>query len=569
MAKRISGRKLKLNSENLLKQVIKKRKKYNHKLPVFVGKNFEVDELKDAGFKSYRLIPKDGFDGEYIIYLYGSCMCHNISNEQWQFITNIALESGKGLYVPMYPLAPENSCRELFNMLCKSYSNFTMGRDVEKVILMGDSSGAGLALSLSIVAWKEGLRKPDQLIMLSPALDTEFFDKELESKVLECVYNESEYFFSEGAKEFINNYWVKDYAVKTEYTSPYYEDYTDICDDVVLFSGTYDMFNCYAREFYRKAKNQGLNVRFFEFEEEKHNFLIHSDSENRQRAYKYLMDVICGTYNASLLDIFPLKLISEWSKNYPEIIKDDWTSKFIYDNKKNIGVLPKKRKEYKQLLMAARYNACDTKVKKYIMQHPNCTIVNIGCRLDNMFNRVDNGRIRWYSLDTHNTMAVRRAMYGENPRETTVGRSETDLSWIEEVNCDRKQGILFVCNDAFNYMSFFNVKMMFELLRSKFPGCEVVFTTSTSGATFFTNMKRGKDIYRNRQKRFFVNDAQKTPGEWEIDYKIMSEEPLCKYLNGIKGKKMYTKIAMGYNAVAYNHKIIHVKLGSEKYDLKI
>lgn len=572
MSKKVSRRKLKMDKEKLKTLVLKERKKYYHKLPSFVDKKFEITELKDAGCKSYRLVPKTGFDGEFIIYLYGSCMCKNISVEQWKLITDLALETGKGLYVPMYPLAPESSCRELFDMLCKSYANFSKSFDVEKIILLGDSSGAGLALSLTHIAWEEGLRKPDQLIMLSPAMDTEFFDKDLESQIKENVCYENNYFYSEGANDFINTYWVKDYAVKTLYTSPYYEeDLTDICDDMVIFSSTYDMFNAYARNFYFRAKAQGINVRFFEFEEENHNFIVHSKSQNALVAYKYLVDVVAGTYKASVPDLVPLKRISDWTKTYPEVMKDDWTLKFIFENKKSLAgtKLPKVRSEYKNMITMARYAACDQLVKRYINQFPNCTVINVGCRLDNMFNRVDNGRIRWYSVDTHNTMAVRRRMYGVNSREITVGRSEVDLSWINEINCKRNQGVLFVCNDAFNYMSPSVLRMMFDTLLEKFPGCEMIFTTTTKGIATLQNMRPGKGIFRKRKRKLSIDDAYKFFSNWNLEYRVMDEIPLKKFIEPIKEKKLRTKFRLAYNGLTLNQKIIRTKLGSEKYEMNI
>ncbi len=572
MSKKISRRKLKMDKEKLKKQVLKNRKKYYHKLPSFIEKKFDITELKDAGCKSYRMVPKKGFDGEFIIYIYGSSMCRNISTEQWKLISDLALETGKGLYVPMYPLAPEASCRELFDMLRKSYANFSKSFDVEKIILLGDSSGAGLALSLTHLAWEDGLRKPDQLIMLSPAMDTEFFDKELENQIIENVAYEDRYFFSEGAKDFINSYWVKDYAVKTLYTSPYYEeDLTDICDDMVIFSGTYDMFNSYARNFYNRAKSQGINVRFFEFEEENHNFVVHSKTQNALMAYKYLVDVVAGTYKASLPDLLPLKRISDWTKTYPEVMKDDWTMKFIFENKKSLaGVkIPKVKSQYKNMITMARYAACDKLVKRYINQYPNCTVVNVGCRLDNMFKRVDNGRIRWYSIDSHNTMAVRRRMYGVNAREITVGRSEGDLSWINEIECKRNQGVLFVCNDAFNFMSPNVMKLIFDTLLEKFPGCEMIFTTTTKGAAAMYNMHPGKGVFRKRKRRLAVDDAYKFFSAWNLEYKVMDEIPLKRFLDPIKEKKIFTKFALAYNGLTLNHKIIRAKFGSEKYEMHI
>lgn len=568
MSKKISVRKLKMDKSALKNRVLKDRKKYYHKLPSYIYKQFEVDELLEGGRRCYRMIPKENFSGAYIVYIYGSCMCKNISDEQWSFITKLSMKTGAGLFVPMYPLAPENCCREVFDMLQKAYTNLTMGCDVDKVILLGDSSGAGLALSLSIVAWKEGLRKPDQLVLLSPALDTEFFDKELETKVMDSVYNEDRYFYSEGAKDFINSFWVKDYAVKTEYTSPYYEDYTDICDDVVIVSSLNDMFNCYARAFYQKAKKQGLNIRFFEFEEGNHNFLIHSKSDEKKKAFEHLVDVINKTFDASVIDVYPLKLLSTWSKNYPELIRDDWASKFVYSNKFDFSKIRTKYSEYRNLVMATSLAACDRAVERYIMEYPNSTVVNIGCSLDNMFERMDNGRVQWYSIDSHNTMSVRRAMYGERPREKTIGRTLMDLTWVDEISCDRNKGIIFVCHDELSFCRPQDVKNMLDKIWRKFPGAEFVFTTSTTGATAYMNIFR--DTTRTLKKRkMSINDATKVISEWRTDYKILAEEPLSKYLPKTIKLKLFTKMAVGYNKISYNHKLIRVKLGSEAYEVAI
>lgn len=569
MKGRISPKKLKMNKEALKKAVLKERKKYYHKLPSYIYKLFDVDDLIEGGRRCYRILPRENFNGTYIVYLYGSSMCRNITNAQWSFISRVCLKTGAGLFVPMYPLAPENCCKDVFNMLEKAYSNFTMGRDVEKVVLMGDSSGAGLALSLAMVAWKEGLRKPDQLIMLSPVLDTEFFDHDLEREISELSGRDRRYFYTDGAKDFINSYWVKDYAVRTEYTSPYYGDYTDLCDDVVVFSSREDIFGCYAKAFYQKAKLQGVNVRFFEFEEENHNFLIHSGNEEQKKAFEYLIDVICGTYNASLLDIYPLKLLSDWTKKYPDVIKDEWASKFIYENRFDFSGVRTRMNEYNNLRLAATYSACDSMVRRYIKEFPNCTIVNMGCRLDNMFERLDNGRIQWYSLDTHNIMSVRRFMYGERPREKTIGRSLMDFSWIDDIVCNRNQGIMFVCNDAITYMTPTQVKKMINKIWEKFPGTELVFTAGTIGVNIFTNMRRKSSILKPQKKKMAVSDAQKVFSGWRADYRIMEEEPVMKYLGKQKKIKFVTRFAIAYNLITYNHKIIHVRLGSEAYDINI
>ncbi len=569
MGRKIPSKFLKMNTEDIKDVVIRQRKKHIPKIPSYISKQMDVDEIVEGGHKCYRIRPRDNFNGVYIVYLYGSYMCNNICNEQWEFIYKLSQRTGTGLFVPMYPLAPEYSCRELFNMLTRAYSNFAKSFDVEKIILLGDGSGAGLALSLSMLAWEEGFRKPDQLILLSPVLDTEYFDTELETELKENSCYSKDIFFNDAVKDFLNTYWVKDYAVKTQYTSPYYGDYMDLCDDVVVFSGDKELYYSYAKSFYNKAKQQGVNIRFFQFENEYHNFIIHSNSDKQKEAINYLVDVINGTYEASVKDLYPIKTIAYWSKNHPEVIKDDWAEKFIYSNKVDFSKINDKTNKYRKRLMISRVVACDSVVRQFIMKYPKCTIVNVGCRLDNMFKRLDNGRINWYSVDTYNTISVRRAIFGEPDREKTIGRSIMDFSWLDEINCKRNQGIMFMFNDALTTFKLSQVKDLLSQIRFMFPAAEVVFTATSQDATVHNNLHCKKKIWSRGRINMSIDDAQKVIFGWRPDYRIMAEEPILKYRPQIKSKNINLKIATKYNLVTFNHKIIHLKLGREEYDVTI
>ncbi|MBR1816055.1 MAG: alpha/beta hydrolase fold domain-containing protein [Lachnospiraceae bacterium] len=567
--KKISVKMAKLNKEGIEKVILNERKKYTNKIPEKIAKQFTVDEFRESDFVSYRMIPKNDFNETYIVYIYGGGMCQNIDSEQWDFISRLAVKFGCGLFVPMYPIAPENSCGDTFKMLCKAYSDFAMGMDVEKIILMGDSSGAGLALSLAMLAWQEGLRKPDKLIMLSPLIDTEFFDKDIEEIIDNTIDRGGRIYYNQNVKDFLNTYWVKDYAVKTDYTSPFYGDYTDLCDDVIIFSSVDDMANCYARAFYNKAKAQGIKIRFFEFEEGFHDFMIYESNYSQKNAVRYLEDVIGEGYDNSLQDLYILKLLSDWTKKYPDIIKDEWASKFIYEHKFDFSKINTHLSEYNNLVLATTVAACDDKVRQFIMKFPYCTIINLGCRLDNMFKRVDNGRIQWYNVDTHNIMSVRREMYGERERETTIGRSMTDFSWIEEISCKRNHGVLFICNYTLSYMRKNDVHNLINKISDRFPGAELVFSIASSGTTFEMNLFYKENVFIQKKKRFYINDTQKLFSKWQSNYRIMEEEPVMKYLPKDTKLKLGTKLHAKYNKITYNHKMVHVKLGSESYELVV
>lgn len=559
-----------LNREQIRKQAIEAHEKFKNPLPAGDGEIFDMTHLKADGFDYYRLVPRYGFNGTYIVYLYGSVdMSGNITEEHWRFLVQLLVNTGCGLFVPYYPLAPTFYCKDVFRMLQRMYIDATRSYDVERVVLMGDSAGAGLALSLAIMAWKNGLRKPDQMVFLSPILDTEYFDREIEKQIIYSKTQDLNYYYSLELKEYLNTYWVKDYVARTEYTSPFYEDYTDLCDDIAVLSGNADLYAPYATNFCKKAKAQGLNIRYFEFEGETHNFMIHSETETKKNAYRYLLDIINHTYKNSLRRLYPLKVLSDFTKRYPEVIRDPWASKFIYENGIKFDGEWAHRTEYEDIMLASTQAMIDNKVRRYMMQFPNCTVVHFGCRLSSMFRRLDNGRVSWYSVDSHNIMSVRRAIYGVQDREKTISRATTDFSWVDNIECSRNKGILFVCDDSFAYMHKHQVQDLVFRIWKRFPGAEIIIASSTTGSTFAFNRKNPEKLLNRRKKVLYVNDEGKMFSDWRTEFRVLSEEPASKGLNKIKDFKFKTRLGLWYNRVSLNQKVLHIKLGNEAYDTKL
>ena len=201
------------------------------------------------------------------------------------------------------------------------------------------------------------------------------------------------------------------------------------------------------------------------------------------------------------------------------------------------------------------------------MEYPNCTIINLGCRLDNMFQRLDNGRIQWYNIDDHNTMSVRRSMYGERSREKTIGRRLMDFTWLDDIQCDRNKGVMFVCNDTLSYIRKNEFKELIDKIELHFPGCEIVFTAMTKVAKLYDNINYMRHNLMQRKKKMYVDDAQTLFGSWRSDCYVLSEEPIMKYFKERKGLDLITAMSVKYNLMTYNYKIVHVKLGSEEYNI--
>ena len=166
----------------LKERILRSRKQEDTALPAFISDSFAVEKNNVHGFQVYRLIPERA-EGN-IFYLYHSDYMHPMKKNEWAFVRWLCHMTGMAVTVPIYPLAPEHDCEEVFDMLIPAYQVYCKRREAGNLILMGSGAGAGLAVSLMLQIWKEGLSDPDKVLLFSPVLDTEFFDPQLEKGVM-------------------------------------------------------------------------------------------------------------------------------------------------------------------------------------------------------------------------------------------------------------------------------------------------------------------------------------------------------------------------------------------------
>lgn len=554
--------------DELRKKILKKKKKSGSFMPAWVQDSFNMSEFSADGYPCYILKPRTSFHGEYIFYIYGSGLCFEMSNRQWNFILKLAENIGMGVVIPFYPLAPEKSCQDVFQMILPAYRDFSVGNDINKITIMGEGAGAGISLSLAIQIWKEGYRKPDKMVFLSPSLDTEFFDTNLEEK-MRRFQGEDDLIFSDAVKEFLNRYWVKDYAARTEFTSPIYEDVTDLCDDILIISGTADMVNCYARCFYDKCLKNGCSAKYFEYKDMPHQFYLDAKLKEAVHAEKVIEDVLTDKQDAILHEyMFEVKQRGEWTKQFPEVFKDDIAVKYLCNNRITYEKY-KKESEYQNLLGAARQHGFDEAVKKFLLQYPNGTVVYLGCSLDTMFERTDNGRVLWYNCDSPGRISIRRTYISDKEREKTVDKSLNDDSWMDEIKCDMGQGLLFVCMDYFSYLKTQEVQNFVDKLYQKFPGAHLLFDVSGRRFVFALNRYNRHRSYDFKRRKFYMNDVVRDVATWNIGYKVIYETSV---FSGIKAAENWSKVLRMkflYHNLGKSYKLVHLRLGNEKYKTTI
>ncbi len=122
-----------------------------------------------------------------------------------------------------------------------------------------------------------------------------------------------------------------------------------------------------------------------------------------------------------------------------------------------------------QIGVVVRTELLDRAVQKFILQHPDATVINIGCGLDTRFSRVDNGRIHWYEVDLPEVIGIRGQFFQANERYRMIAGSVLEEEWLAEAAVDRGP-VLIVAEGILMYFTAAEVQRLLGKLATVFPG---------------------------------------------------------------------------------------------------
>jgi O-methyltransferase involved in polyketide biosynthesis len=120
---------------------------------------------------------------------------------------------------------------------------------------------------------------------------------------------------------------------------------------------------------------------------------------------------------------------------------------------------------------AIRAKKYDEYAADFISVYPEASIVNIGCGLDNRFERIDNGTVDYFDLDLPEIIDIKRNLFPETSHYHFIPQSVFDFTWMERI---KTSDIMFLAEGVFMYCEAKDVKSLFLKLQSTFPGSEMV-----------------------------------------------------------------------------------------------
>jgi O-methyltransferase involved in polyketide biosynthesis len=123
----------------------------------------------------------------------------------------------------------------------------------------------------------------------------------------------------------------------------------------------------------------------------------------------------------------------------------------------------------------ARSAACDRLIRAWLERHPRGFVVSLGEGLETAAQRLDNGALRWLSVDVPEAIRIRERFLPPTDRLRHLALSALDRAWMNAV--DPAEGVFVMAQGLFMYFQPDQVRALFVDIAERFPGAELVFDT--------------------------------------------------------------------------------------------
>ena len=131
-----------------------------------------IDYRLDEGPAGRVFYLNEGGNSRYtVFFIHGGTFIWDFSQFHWSFVKKLVRRTGAEVVAPAYSLVPHGTFREALDLIVPLYDAYVAEHPDKKIIIMGDSAGGGLALSLALQLAELGMRLPDELVVFSPVVD--------------------------------------------------------------------------------------------------------------------------------------------------------------------------------------------------------------------------------------------------------------------------------------------------------------------------------------------------------------------------------------------------------------
>lgn len=131
---------------------------------------------------------------------------------------------------------------------------------------------------------------------------------------------------------------------------------------------------------------------------------------------------------------------------------------------------------------AIRAKMLDVSTVEFLADHPDATVLDLGCGLDNRRERVHPPKnVRWFDIDYPDVIEMRRHFYAEDAGYQMIGASLTDPNFLDAIPMDRSA--MIVADGLLPFLTEDEIKQLFKRLTTHFPNGQLAFNGYTKLAS--------------------------------------------------------------------------------------
>ena len=233
-----------------------------------------VTEHTAAGMTVWSAGPRRRTPLARVVYVHGGGYLHPLTKDYWRLVRALVAAPAE-VVVPAYPLAPDATVDEVLPALLELATEVASRRPPLPAVLMGDSAGGALVLTLATRMRDQGGPRPGSVVALSPWLDATLDERAV------ADLETSDPMLAESGLRAAGRWWAGWRSPSDPLVSPVHADLTDL-PPIDIYIGRHDILRPAVSDVADRADRQGVDLHVHEVSEMFHVWMTRRLPEGRR-----------------------------------------------------------------------------------------------------------------------------------------------------------------------------------------------------------------------------------------------------------------------------------------------
>lgn len=213
--------------------------------------------------------------------------------------------------------------------------------------------------------------------------------------------------------------------------------------------------------------------------------------------------------------------------------------------------------------VVARGNIIDAAVNRFVADHPDATIINLGAGLCTRYERLKSRPAHWIDIDFPQVEPYWQTAFAPDTKRRFIAASVTDPALWQQLGEEVSKPVMVIAEGLMMYLTESDVRMILSEISQRFPGAEILLEVVSP---FFAKRPQRLPGLSKTLVRF--NWGLKTGAElesWGVGARVLAEWRIMDWRPAdnrpLPKVSFFFKIIWMLPMLKNGFRIIHLRLG--------